>query len=81
MFRGGADYSEIAGSAPDFPELLFSALRVARGVPNRAAHLSIPGDVAATPTSGFTPSTTTAAYRAAPSFVGNRCPCPRERTG
>ncbi|MGH3692855.1 MAG: thiamine pyrophosphate-binding protein [Pseudonocardiaceae bacterium] len=69
VFRGAAGYSEIVGSALDFPELLFSALRVARGVPNRAAHLSIPGDIAATPVAGFIPPITTAAYRATPGSV------------
>lgn len=69
VFRGGAGYSEIVGSAADFPELLFSALRVARGAPNRAVHLSIPGDIAAAPVAGFTPPATTAAYRATLGFV------------
>lgn len=69
VFGGGTGYSEIIGSAADFPALLFSALRVARGVPNRAAHLSIPADIAAEPIAGFTPPTTTAAYRATSSFV------------
>jgi acetolactate synthase-1/2/3 large subunit len=69
VFRGGTGYSEIVGAASDFPELLCSALRVARGAPNRAAHLSIPNDIADAPIPGYAAPTAAAAYRATPAAV------------
>jgi acetolactate synthase-1/2/3 large subunit len=69
VYRAATGWSEVVGSAADFPDLLFAALRIARGGPNRAAHLSIPVDIAGQPVPGYTPPPTPWSYRAPPAAV------------
>jgi acetolactate synthase-1/2/3 large subunit len=69
VFRDAVGYSEIVTAASNLEELLFTALRVARGVPGQVAHLSVPNDVAASVVTGYSPPTTTASYRSASGFV------------
>ena len=64
VYRNAVAYSEMVTDAENAIELTKSALRTALGTPGRAAHLSIPGDVAAAAASGFTVPASTASYRA-----------------
>ena len=54
VYGGALGYSELITSPTNFRELFESAMRTAWGTPRRAAHLSLPGDVAGSPAAGFT---------------------------
>lgn len=69
VYGSALGYSELITSATNFRELFESAMRVAWGTPRRAAHLSLPGDVAGTPATGVTLPSSSARYRATSSFV------------
>ena len=64
VFRDALGYSEIATNVGNVQELFASAMRRAWGTPRRATHLSLPNDVAASPTVGFSAPASPATYRA-----------------
>jgi acetolactate synthase-1/2/3 large subunit len=69
VYRSAIGSSEMITAASNFQEISCSALRVARGAPNRAAHLSIPNDVAASVIECYVRPQSPATYRATPAFV------------
>ncbi len=69
VYRSALAYSEIISSAINFRELFESAMRTAWGMPRRATHLSLPGDVAGTPAAGFSLPSSPGRYRVSSSFV------------
>jgi acetolactate synthase-1/2/3 large subunit len=64
VFRSAVGYSELIASPANVQELFASAMRRAWDAPRRATHLSLPGDVAASPAAGFVLPPSPAAYRA-----------------
>jgi acetolactate synthase-1/2/3 large subunit len=74
IYESGLDCSELITNADNFQALFESAMRTAWGTPCRAAHLSLPSDVAAsspTPPAppAFSVPSSTASYRTRGSFV------------
>lgn len=69
LYRSAVGYSEMLAAPSDAQELVTTALRVALGVPKRAAHLSVPNDIAASPIAGPPPPLSPASYRPAAAFT------------
>lgn len=69
VFKNSVQYSALIPAASSFKTLLEQSLRTARSRPSRAAHLSIPNDIANAkmPNAQMPPSTST--YRATPCSV------------
>ena len=75
MFRNAVEYSAIISNPQNFTTLFTQALRTARGLPNRAAHISLPNNIGGSCVTGPDPKhpyrisfpTSAAAYRTAPS--------------
>ncbi len=69
LYGSAIDYSEMITSPQNAQELVQSALRHAFGPPGRAAHLSLPGDVAMTPPTPPVTPTAPPTYRVTNGFV------------
>jgi acetolactate synthase-1/2/3 large subunit len=69
VYGAALAYSELITSTTNFRELFESAMRTAWGTPRRATHLSLPGDVAGSPATGFSQPSGLGTYRVASSFV------------
>jgi acetolactate synthase I/II/III large subunit len=69
VYSSALAYSELITSATNFRQIFESAMRTAWGTPRRATHLSLPGDVAGSPATGFSMPSSPGRYRVASSFV------------
>lgn len=73
VFQNAVQYSAVVSAPDNFPTLFQHALRSARSLPNRAAHVSLPSNVAGSTPSGPAPvPKSTAMYRAVPSGTDHR---------
>src|SRR5688572_24694540 len=63
VYSSALAYSELISSATNFRQLFESAMRIAWGTPRRATHLSLPGDVAGSPATGFSLPSSPGRYR------------------
>lgn len=66
VFGNASGYSAVVTHPANFQTLLTQALRDVQGLPHRAAHLSLPDDVAALPIAGLRMPARTCSYRATP---------------
>lgn len=67
IYRNAVQYSAVISSEKNFATLFRQALRDARSQPPRAAHISLPNDVAGTCVTGVTMPSSSESYRATPS--------------
>jgi acetolactate synthase-1/2/3 large subunit len=63
IFRHASEYSAVVSDPSNFEELLRRALRAALAVPHRAAHISLPQDLANQPLDNTRVPASTASYR------------------
>lgn len=72
LFAASTDFSAMISLAGNVQELLEQALRVARGTPGRATHLSLPDNVSLETLSPLPLAKTTESYRSGPGGIASR---------